>query len=222
MAGNDNSLVRPKTPQDQSRIAAGSPLAVQGVFLEIIRERFTEEAGLDWIWRPEITETALLIEAGFNEETEARSETPAIYINRLQSTPIKMTIGDRAGVRLRDHLEGFSALMKVVMSIECVSPDAGETAILADIVQFMLLASSDIIQREFGLLDISHPVMGQTLPFEGTQGKFSTALNFDIDFWVRWSQVPIAPLLQQISVRATATDNPDFFIRTVVNSMRRS
>jgi hypothetical protein len=223
MAGHEQSQVRPKTPQDKTKIAAGSPLAIQGIFLEILRERFNENCGLQWIWRPDITLTDVVIETGYNEETESRNTVPGLYVNRLNSVPQKMVVGDRAGVRLSDHLEGFAAIEEVAMVIDCVSADEGASAILGDLVQFTLLASQDVIQRDFGLYDFTHPTLSQTLPFEKDKTKWNTQVAFSVQFWIRWVQVPIAPLLQQISQRITlkGTTPTDHFIETVINSMRR-
>jgi hypothetical protein len=221
MAGHENSQVRPQTPQDRNRIAAGSPLAIQGIFLEIFRERFKEGNGLEWTWRDDITLTEILIETSYNEETESRSQTPALYITRLQSSPSQVSIGDRAGVALPQHCEGFSALMTVHMALECVSNDEGESAIIGDTVQFTLLTAQDVIQREFGLHDFEHPVLGQTTPYDRDTKKWVTPVTFTIQFWVRWSQVPIAPLLQQLSQRI-AIRGVDIFRDSVLNSMRRA
>lgn len=224
MAGHENSLVRPKQfVQDPLKIAAGSPLAIQGVFLEIIRERFRADSGIGLIWTPDLTETSLLIETGFNAELESRNKVPAVYVNRLQTVPGKVMIGDRVGVRLPDHLEGFGALNTVGIFIECVSNDEGESAVLGDIVQYMLLASQDIIQREFGFYDISHPSLGQTTPYYRDQAKWVTSIQFQVQFWIRWTQVPIAPLLQQIAQRITnkGLDANGHFIDVAVNSIKR-
>lgn len=221
MAGHENSQVRPKSDQDRLKIAAGSPLAIQGIFLEVLRERFKEGNGLEWAYRDDLTRTEILIETSYNEEIESRSQTPAVYVTRLQSTPQKVMIGDRAGVRLPDHLEGFKALMQVAMLIECVSNDEGESAILGDIVQFTLLSAQDVIQREFGLHDFQHPVLGQTTPYERDTTKWMSPVEFNIEFWIRWAQVPIAPLLQQVEQRLQARGQ-DLFRQSVLNSMRRA
>lgn len=224
MAGHENSLVRPKQfVQDPLKIAAGSPLAIQGVFLEIIRERFKADSGIGFVWDPDLTTTSLIIETSYNEEVEARNRVPAVYVTRLQTVPGKMMVGDRVGVRLPDHLEAFGALNTVALSIECVSNDEGESAVLGDIVQYMLLASQDIIQREFGFYDISHPSLGQTIPYSRDQTKWSTTTEFQVQFWIRWSQVPIAPLLQQISQRITqrGVDATGHFIDVTLNSFKR-
>lgn len=224
MAGHEHSLVRPKQfVQDPLKIAAGSPLAIQGVFLEIIRERFRADAGIGLIWDPDLTTTSILIEAGYNEEVESRNQVPAVYVTRLQTVPGKIMVGDRVGVRLPDHLEAFGALTTAVLSIECVSNDEGESAVLGDIIQYMLLASQDVIQREFGFYDMSHPSLSQTQPFSRDQTKWTTTIEFQVQFWIRWSQVPIAPLLQQIAQRVTFHNNDasDHFVDVTINSLRR-
>lgn len=223
MAGHEKRLVRPRTPQNEKRIAAGSALAIQGVFLEILRERFTSDANLDWVWNPDITLTDIVIETGYNVETEQRNTIPALYINRLSTTPEKIMVGDRVGVQLKDQLEGFGALMGVALTIDCVAADEGASALLSDLVQFTLLAAQDVIQREFGFYDFSHPVLGPTQPFEKDKTKWNTVVNFNVQFWIRWSQVPVAPLLQQVATRITSkgVDTTGFFVESVINSMRR-
>jgi len=223
MAGHEHSQVRPKTPQNRTRIAAGSPLAIQGIFLEILRERFNTDANLDWVWRPDSTASDILIETGYNVETEQRNTVPALFVNRLITSPEKLIIGDRAGVRLPDHLEGFGAVVTVSISIDCVATDEGTSAILGDIVQFTLLASQDAIQKEFGFYDFSHPTLGTTQPFEKDKTKWVSPVNFTVQFWVRWTQVPIAPLLQQVATRIKLknVDSTTYFIDSVLTSMRR-
>jgi hypothetical protein len=224
VAGHEHSLVRPKQfVQDPLKIAAGSPLAIQGVFLEIIRERFRIDSGLGILWNPDLTTTGVLIETGYNEELEARNQVPAVYVNRLQTVPGKVMVGDRAGVRLPDHLEAFGALNTVVLSIECVSNDEGESAVLGDIVQYMLLASQDVIQREFGFYDVSHPSLSATLPYDRDQTKWATSVELNVQFWIRWTQVPIRPLLQQIAQRITTkgSDATGHFVDVTINSLKR-
>lgn len=218
-------MVRPKgVVQNPLKIAAGSPLAIQGIFLQIVRERFREDAGIGIVWRQDISTTDVVVETSYNEETESRSQTPAVYVTRLQTVPAKVAVGDRAGVRLRDHLEGFGALTTVAMQLECVSNDEGESAILGDIVQYMLLASQDVIQREFGFYDMSHPSLGQTTVYSRDVNKWVTPVEFTVQFWIRWSQVPIAPLLQQINQRVldNGKDATGYFTELTLNSIRRA
>jgi len=223
MSEPENRLPRPDTPQNPLRITVGSPLAIQGILLEVLRERFASDSELGIVWRSELTETDVLIETSYNEEIESRNTVPAIYVTRTSTTPTKIVVGDRAGVRLEDHLEGFIALMSAEIAIECVSNDEGESAVLGDIVQHMILASSDAIQKTFGLHDITHPILGSTNPYERDQTKWSSTVSFRIDYMARWINVPIAPLLQQIAQRVSyrGSDAAGHFVDTVINSYRR-
>lgn len=224
MAGHESSMVRPKSAsQDSQKIIAGSPLAIQGIFLEVLRERFSESSGLDWIWRPDPTQSDIIIEVSYNGDNEIRNTSPAIYVTKLDTVPGKVVIGDRAGVRLSDHTEGFGAIATVGMTLDCVSNDEGESAILGDLVQYTILTAQDVIQKEFGLLDIAHPMLTQTTPFDRDQKKWNSQVAFHVQFWIRWKQVPIRPLLQQISQRiiTSGQDSETYFIDSVISSMRR-
>ena len=224
MAGHEASLVRPKQFQDPQKIAYGSPLAIQGIFLEIIRERFKPGNGLYISWNPDPTLSGIIIETSFNEETEVRNKVPAVFINRLQTIPSKTIVGDRVGTYLPSHLEGFGAICTTGILMECVSNDEGESAIIGDIVQYMVLASQDVIQREFGFYDMSHPTLSQTTPYKRDQDKWSTNIEFSVQFWIRWAQVPIRPLLQQIAQRVSQKggDIDSYFTEITINSMRRA
>ena len=219
MAGHETAQVRPHDSQDPLKIAAGSPLAVQGIFIEILRERFGEDSGLGLVWNEDPTLTDILIEASYNENTETRDPIPAVYITRTQTVPGRVVIGDKGGVSLPEHLEAFAALLSVGISMECVSNVNGESAILGDITQWTVLASQKVIQKAFGFYDVSLPQLGPTTPFARDAVKWSTVVDFTVQYWARWAQQPMAPLLQQISQKVAV--NADYFHLVALNSSRR-
>ena len=226
MAGNEYYPTRPKTEdQDPARIAAGSPLAVMGIFLEGLRELFREDNQQLYVWRTDPSTTDLLIEAGYNTNVEARNYVRALYVNRLQSIPQQIAVGDRVGVRLRDHYQGFVAMMQSTMSIDCVSAHAGESALLGDVVQHFLLASKDIFEAMYGFHSMTLPQLGQTAPYVHDQDKFSTPVTFEVVYHVRWSTVKIRPLLAEIAMRArdaaTGKDASGHFVEAAYTSLSR-
>jgi hypothetical protein len=225
MAGHESSMVAPKAGYNNFlQIPAGSPLAIQGVFLEIIRERFATDAQLRWAWHPNPEQTGILIEATYASDDSVRNYSPAIYVMRTQTIPAKVVVGDRVGVRLRDHLEGFGTICTSGINIDCVSNNEGESAVIGDIVQYMLTASQDVIEREFGLNSISPPILEGTTPFERDQTKFNTPINFNVQYWVRWAQVPIAPLLQNIAqrIKSSGKDARTHFMELTIDSINKS
>ncbi len=200
MAGDEYNQVRPKQAQNRDKIAAGSPLAVLGLLLEALRERFAEGNGLEVVWRDDPALTDILIEIGYNVEVESRNYGRALYLNRLSSSPRAIAVGDRAGVRLRDHYEGFIAEMTSQLTIDCVSNDKGDSMLLGDVTQHFLLAVRQIMESQYGIHDFGMPELGQTSPFEHDQEKWSTSVSFTLSYFVRWATVKIRPLLQQIAV----------------------
>ena len=78
-------------------IPVKSPLAITGVFLEILRARFADDC-LPWQYLPgdaERTETSLHIEAGQTPATEDFGRRPAIYVNRGPLSISQTGLGDK-------------------------------------------------------------------------------------------------------------------------------
>ena len=225
MGNLDNKNQRlPHIPGQQADIAVGSPLAILALFTEIVRERFRLGNGLAWVWNenptPEVgeqnTEGAprrIVIEPSFNENTEVRNFRPGIYVDKGETAAGKIALGNMAGKQLKTGLTGYYALATTPMDIEVVSDAKGESAILGDIVWFYLLAGRDLIRSTFGIHEITPPILGKTVPFEGDKGQWSTHITFEIQFDLRWTTLPIGPLLHDIMVRYhdSKETNPDVF-----------
>lgn len=204
--GNEYHAVRPREPQNRDKIAAGSPLAVLGIFIETLRERFNTDADLGIVWNEDPQTTQIIIEAGYNVETESRDAGRALYINRLSTSPQQIVVGDRVGVSLPEHLEGFTCMMASQMTVDCVSSDAGESAILADIVQSFFIASRQIFCAMYGFHDFGLADMGQTQPYEADQGKWNTVVSLVVQYQARWASVKIRPKLQGYGLHMTQAD----------------
>lgn len=222
---SNNNERHPRMAGQQADIAVGSPLAIVALFSEIIRERFRPENGLAWVWNENSTPTAseantedaprrIVIEPAFNETLEVRNFRPAIYIDKGETAAGKVALGNFAGQQLKTGLRGFYALGTSPIDIEVVSDSKGESAILADIVWFYVLAGRDLIRSTFGIHEITPPILGKTVPFEGDKGQWSTHISFEIQFDLRWTTLPISPLLEDILVRYRESNepNPDVFL----------
>lgn len=214
----------PRIPGQQADIAVGSPLAIVGLFTEIVRERFRPGSGLAWVWgenpTPQKTEDntedqprKIQIEPAFNETTEVREFRPAIFIDKGETAAGKVAIGNFVGQHLPTGFRAFYALGTVPMDIEVVSDNKGESGLLADITWFYILAGRDLIRSSFGLHELTPPILGRTVPFEGSKGQWSTHITFEVQFDLRWTTLPIGPLLKEIIIRYhdSHETNPDIF-----------
>lgn len=220
----------PRVAGQQPDIAVGSPLAIVGLFTEIVRERFRPGNGLAWAWSENSTPTKteentedeprkIVIEPSFNENTEVRNFRPAIYIDKGETAAGKVSIGNFVGQKLQTGLRAFYALGTVPMDIEVVSENKGESGILADITWFYILAGREQIRSTFGLHELTPPILGRTVPFEGDKGQWSTHITFEVQFDLRWTTLPIGPLLKDIVIKYhdSGDPNPDsYFLKQYI------
>lgn len=188
--------------QTSTMIVDGSPLAIIGVFVAFLRERFAPGNGPSaYQWYEDANSTTVIIESSFEENVITRGFKPAIYVDKDQSVYGKSIIGDRVAHRFRDSKDAQWCLSTVPVLIDCVSSRKGESAIIGDIVQWSIHVSSDVIQKAFSLHDISPPTLGRTIPYEDDQEAWTTPVSLQIQYNVRWTVVPIAPLLSDISLK---------------------
>jgi len=222
---NNQNQQLPRIAGQQADIAVGSPLALVALFAEIVRERFRPGNGLAWVWdensTPQKTEEntedqprRIVIEPGFNENLEVRNFRPAIYIDKGETAAGKVAIGNFVGQKLSTGFRAFYALGTAPMDIEVVSDSKGESAILGDLVWFYILAGREQIRASFDLHELTPPILGKTVPFEGDKGQWSTHISFEVQFNLRWSTMPVGPLLEDIMVRYRDSEetNPDVFL----------
>jgi hypothetical protein len=150
-----------------------------------------------------------MIEPAFSEHAEARNYRPAIYVDKGETAPSKVAIGNFAGQNIPHAVKGFYSIATIPIEIECVSDKKGESAILADTVWFYMLAGREQVVKTFGLHDMSNPILGRTSPSERDKVEWSTRVTFTIDAHLRWATQPVAPLLQSILIRYREAGNPN-------------
>ena len=206
----------PRPRVEHPDVAPGTPIALIGLWLQALRYRFNRNPAepLPWVWdanlRPDEDENEypipegeprkLLIEAAFNVAKEQRNYRPAIYVDRGDITPLKTHVDNFVGERLHDQYRAFHSLANMPMSFDVEGENPGESCLVADTAWMFILATRDIFRHDFGLHEITNPVMGATRPKEEDKEVWVTTITFNIQFDLRWTTRPIAPLLNEISV----------------------
>jgi len=215
----------PRMPGQQAEVMPGSSLAVLALMTEIVRERFRPNNELAWVWTEDATPEAseentpdeprkIFIEPAFSENAEVRNYRPAIFVDKQDTIPSKVAIGNFVGQELKSGHRGFYSVATIPIDIEIVSDRNGESATIADIVWFYLLSGREQIQNTFGMQDMSNPVLSRTAPQEADKRVWSTHVTFTIGINIRWSTVPISPILKEIVMRyrRSGETNPDTFL----------
>lgn len=214
---SDNNT--PKLKDQHADIAVGSPLALMGLFVEVIRSRFRGDNGdTGFIWRddptPLPTEEStpdaprlLYIEASDTTDPDARDFKPAVFVSKEDTQLRQVVIGDRSDFHTPTRTERFYMQAVVPISVNCVSDSRAESAIIGDLVWFHLLATRNYTRAEFGINDIAAPVLGATRIFrraETGSDAWSTPISFAVTIEFHWITRPVAPLLKEISARLSA------------------
>jgi hypothetical protein len=216
---------RPRLPEQQADVHIGSPIALEALMTEIVRERFRPGNGLAWVYADNATPLAteandpdaprrIVIEPSFNINDELRNTRPAIFVEKGETQAQKVAVNNFVGQELKSGTKGFYALSTVPVDIEAVSDTKGESALLADLVWFYLLAGRESIRATFGIHDVSEPLLGRTTPFDSDKTAWSTKVSLTLQVEFRWWTVPISPLLREIVVRfqQSGETNPDAYL----------
>lgn len=214
--------MEPITPQGMNQIfAVSSPVTLLGVLVAILRERFDQATYSDpevpYHWKPDLKETGIFIESGFNDHIETRNVRPGIWVDRDQTAYTKISIGnrDQMPVEVPRRLEYFLVHADTDISIDCTSKERGESMLIGSVVQDFLQMSARYIQACFGLRDISPVVMNKTVPYERDRGLMNTQVQFRVSYETRWATLPIVTVLNGISIKIADKTDPELYFREI-------
>lgn len=194
-------------------------LTIIGVFVAILRERFTEgnfsDPPLQWHWKPDLKETGLFIESGWNKNLEGRNVRPGLWVDRDQNIYQQVSIGDRDQMPVYQNvrLQLYYGIGETDITVECTSPDRGESMILGSIVQDFLHMTSDEIQAVFGFRSMTPVLLNKTVPFEKDVSLMTSPVIFRVQYENRWASRPIATLLREMVMRLADKTDPEKYFR---------
>lgn len=209
-----------RLPNQQADIAPNSPIAVVALFTEVVRERFRPGNDLSWEWAPNSTPLAtetgdtdaprkILIAPSFGVHGEARNVRPAILVTKGPTAPQKTVINNQYGQQINTGKKGFWLPANIPLHFDVVSDQEGESAVIADIVWYYLLAAREPVRAEFGIHDYSDPVLGETRPYPEAKDHFLTRISMDVSIEFKWLTTPLSPKIREIAVRLKANHEGD-------------
>jgi len=164
----------------------------------------------------------IFIGPAFDKNKSIRNYRPAIYVDRGQVNVEKVSIDNFAGQHLPSGLKGFGAMVHIPIQIDCIAESYGDSNIIADTVWFYLLASRDILCSSFGFHVFTEPTLGMTLPEELDKQLFHTQIFCEVTIYMRWSTRPIAPLINDIAMRAAKVGDVNDVLQDIVLRESRS
>lgn len=213
-------------PNAAPNITLSTPLVVVGMVTYIIRERFKlaplASPVLPWIWSDDLENTGIFVEAGFNKELEARTTRPGVWVDQMRNVYERSSIGhqDQNPADLKTSLESHHIFGQIDVGIDCTSPNSGESLMLGSIVQDFIQMSTFLIQKWFGVREISEVLLNRTSPFEQDDQLWNTQVQFRMGYETRWATMQILPLLNQIELTLKdISSNPEETRRILAQKM---
>jgi hypothetical protein len=214
-------------------VSPGTSIAITGLWLKALRYRFNANPRepLPWVWepslRPEDGENEeplpegeprkLMIEAALNVEKSQRNYRPAIYVGTGDITAGKAAVDNFVGEHLPSNYRGFHSMATLPMFFECRGENGGESALIGDTAWMFVLATRDIFREAFALNEITNPSLSRTQQDTSTDKEvWTTSVSFSIQFDVRWTTKPIAPLLREMAIELSNTANAVTYFHNLV------
>lgn len=215
----------PKVEGSHSDVFPGSPMAVLGVFVDVLRAHYSGDNAhrSPYIWRPDSTPTeneegtedaprTLIIESQYLASPDVRDMTPALYVERGQLSFSPIGIGNRGDHDQRSGADMYAIQGTMPISIHCVSPLRGESMTLGIDVGFYLLTLMTGLREIFSFQDVRPPIVDGTQVFRRS--------GADIESWITpvttqvmckylWIERPIAPMLREIRMAMSARSKSD-------------
>lgn len=199
-----------------------SEMAIQGIFVEVIRERFRGVNLRDnpHYWEADVTPKEseenspdaprkLYIESQYLEFPDARNYRPAVLVDTNGQTPEKQVVNNFAGRRAQDQKEAFWCPATTPVEILVVDDRRGSCSVLADIIWMHLLGVRNFVRAEFGFQDMTEPLKSKVQPFRRDKDLWEVLITFNVRSPIRWVTTPIAPLLRGIRLRLTTIGQGD-------------
>jgi hypothetical protein len=217
------SIPRPANDAGVQTVQLSTPLAVLGMFISVIRERFKEgnfsDPARPWYWTAVPAETGVFIESGWNENLEARTTRPGVWVDCLQNVYRASGVGrsDQVSEILQHTHARHHSFAESDITIDCTARKRGESMLLGSMVQDFIQASTPLIARFYGLRQISDTLLDRTVKFDKDDTLWNSHVSFRAFYEVRWGTIEIPRILHQVIATVTASGDPvESFLETAV------
>jgi len=195
-------------------IFPGSPLAVLGIFVDILRIRFSQDnrGSTPYYWAsdptPEATEEGtvesprkLIIESQYLQHPDSRDVTPALFVERGALSFTEVSMGSRGDHDQRTGQDFYIAQGVMPISILCVSSSRGESMEIGSLIGFYMLSLRPSLREIFGFQDVRTPIVDGTQVYRRSTNDIEswvTPVNTQVTCKYLWIETPIAPKLREL------------------------
>lgn len=186
-----------------------SPLAFGGFILHYLRIRFSESWDPPYVYRPDDTETELFIVSGNTIANEIQNNRPAIYVNMGSAQSSDFVIGDRAHTEFFRDKENSYTRVDMSVTINCESPNRGESHGIGWLVYTALLSAKDVLRTKYQIANMGPFELIPPRPSKKDRETFISTINFRMSYELSWNVDAVQTVIREFELSLDLNTNRD-------------
>jgi hypothetical protein len=173
------------------------------LILKFLQDLFSEpelyDGKNDYLWKPSLADSKILIADAYTEDLEQMEKRPAIVLRRGGTGWMNTSLENRQFVSFKTGARTFKDLIHTDLTAECISRNGLESELLADLV-FQGIKFFALQIRQRGAFWVDSVTMGaETLIQSDSQQELSAVpVGVRLIFQHSWQVTPSAETLQKI------------------------
>jgi len=178
-------------------VALRSPLAIGGFFIHFLQQRFREGVDAPYIWRPDFLDTELFITSGGSIENELRNNRPALYVNIGSMRSSSIVVGDKSHEPLNIVRESSYTRIDMNMTINCETPNVGESHNLGWMVYYSIIAAQDVIRSKYHIANMGPFELIPPRPSKKDRNLWIATINFGLNYEITWRTEAVQTFIKE-------------------------
>jgi len=195
-----SSLVDLKCP------TSPTPLAVTGIFVQWMRNHFSDSANIDLnilkesVWTNDISTSAIIIDSVFRWKPDTTEFRPGIFVKRNPWKILRYGIDDRKMMGVNDGTctRAYNTMFQGSHTLFCIAGESGEVELLATEVYHELIQFGPRARKHFNFLRFVVSDIGEPAILEEATENFVVPIVVSYGGQYTWTICP--PSIQELSL----------------------
>jgi len=181
------------------------PVTMTGLFVQLMRQHFANPQSIEndafrsRAWSKLACESGISILDSSVWDPAGAGKQPEIVVKRNKYTPIKLGIGDLAGITTEGH-KRYSVAMQGSHTLFATAKAGPEAEILGAEVYMFLLSMQQVIREKFSLLKFALVDVGEISILQEASNVYAVPITVAYAWEESWVLYEHAPILKRITL----------------------
>ncbi len=208
-------------------LAGHHPLVLIGAFVIILRERFSPDQRLNYVYSTDVTgdvvpqgKVQIHVDSEYDDDADQGSSLmPRIVVRKGRTTSSQIALDNldqaQPGLMTRG-IVNYHHLVTMDIEIQVIAKTKAESAYLSYIVQTAITGGQKIIERDFYLRKISPVSTSSSRKVTEADTRYLTSVVFQIHYEDRWTTVPIESPVKKYKTSLSLSTAAEALFRSFV------